>query len=730
MGNCAVLEFLLEGLSCADCAAKLERQIAALPGVQEAKLNFAAAKLTVYGDVAEGAVIDEARRDGVKAIPADAYKEQTGGSFWQKNRRAVTSAIAGLLLGLGWSLHYVLDMETAARAFYLACIVVGGFAVGRKALLSLSLLRLDMNVLMGVAVTGAILIGEWSEGATVAFLFSVSEALESYTMDKARNSIRRLMSLAPDSAVVVRDGQEIKLPVADIAVGDILVIRPGEKIAMDGVILSGASSINQSAITGESVPVDRHPGDEVFAGTMNGEGSLRVQVTKTVKDNTLSRIIHLVEEAQAQRAPFQTFVDRFAVVYTPVVIALAVFIVTVPPLVLSQPWEPWIYRGLALLVVACPCALVVSTPVAIVSAIGGSARHGVLIKGGVHLETLGQLKALAFDKTGTLTTGAPEVSQIISSPDINKNELLAMAAAVEHHSEHPLARAILRKATGENVSIPPAEDFKSFTGLGARALVNGREILLGSPRFLEQQGIAVGPWQEKVSFLLAGVNTVVMVALDGAVAGCIALADRVRPQAAGTLTALKKLGLSPLVMLTGDNLETARAIARQTGVDHFQANLLPQDKVSAVKELREKTGFIGMVGDGINDTPALAVANTGIAMGGAGSDTALETADVVLMGDDLSKLPFAVSMGRAAIGIIKQNIFFSIGIKLLAVLLVFPGWLTLWLAILADMGATLLVTLNGIRLLTVQPEQKLSLSGKHQETSCCSRTPGAATGGR
>lgn len=730
MGNCAVLEFLLEGLSCADCAAKLERQIAALPGVQEAKLNFAAAKLTVYGDVAEGAVIDEARRDGVKAIPADAYKEQTGGSFWQKNRRAVTSAIAGLLLGLGWSLHYVLDMETAARAFYLACIVVGGFAVGRKALLSLSLLRLDMNVLMGVAVTGAILIGEWSEGATVAFLFSVSEALESYTMDKARNSIRRLMSLAPDSAVVVRDGQEIKLPVADIAVGDILVIRPGEKIAMDGVILSGASSINQSAITGESVPVDRHPGDEVFAGTMNGEGSLRVQVTKTVKDNTLSRIIHLVEEAQAQRAPFQTFVDRFAVVYTPVVIALAVFIVTVPPLVLSQPWEPWIYRGLALLVVACPCALVVSTPVAIVSAIGGSTRHGVLIKGGVHLETLGQLKALAFDKTGTLTTGAPEVSQIISSPDINKNELLAMAAAVEHHSEHPLARAILRKATGENVSIPPAEDFKSFTGLGARALVNGREILLGSPRFLEQQGIAVGPWQEKVSFLLAGVNTVVMVALDGAVAGCIALADRVRPQAAGTLTALKKLGLSPLVMLTGDNLETARAIARQTGVDHFQANLLPQDKVSAVKELREKTGFIGMVGDGINDTPALAVANTGIAMGGAGSDTALETADVVLMGDDLSKLPFAVSMGRAAIGIIKQNIFFSIGIKLLAVLLVFPGWLTLWLAILADMGATLLVTLNGIRLLTVQPEQKLSLSGKHQETSCCSRTPGAATGGR
>ncbi|MEW6696156.1 MAG: heavy metal translocating P-type ATPase [Bacillota bacterium] len=716
MGNTAtVLEFRLEGLSCADCAAKLERQIAALPGVQEAKLNFTAAKLTVYGDLPEQSVIDEAGRDGVKALPAREYQQPTG-SHRLKNRRTIISFSAGILLSLGWGLHYMLDMEAAARAFYLTCIAVGGFAVIRKALLSLTRLRLDMNVLMTLAVTGAIMIGEWSEGATVAFLFSVSEALESYTMDKARNSIRRLMSLAPDAAVVMRGGREIKLPVGDITVGDILVIRPGEKIALDGVILSGASSINQSAITGESVPVDRQAGDEVYAGTLNGEGSLTVQVTKSARDTTLARIIHLVEEAQSQRAPSQTFVERFAAVYTPVVMALALLIAVVPPLFLSQPWEPWIYRGLALLVVSCPCALVVSTPVVIVSAIGGSARHGVLIKGGVHLETLGQLKALAFDKTGTLTTGTPEVTQILSAPEIDQEKLLTLAAAVEYHSEHPLAKAILRKAkvTLENGYFPAAKNFKSFTGLGAKAMVEGREILLGNPRLLEQQGIAVDPWQETICSLQREGNTVVMVALDDSVAGCLALADTVRPQAAGTLAALKKLGISPLVMLTGDHQETARAIALQTGIDSYQANLLPQDKVAAVKVLRTQSGFIGMVGDGVNDAPALAVANTGIAMGGAGSDTALETADVVLMGDDLSKLPFAVRMGRAARQVIKQNIIFSIGIKLLAVLLVFPGWLTLWLAILADMGATLLVTLNGLRLIGVQPAQYLSERAKHR----------------
>lgn len=697
------LEFRLEGLSCADCAAKLERQIASLPGVEQAKLNFTAAKLTVYGNVAASLVIDEAKRDGVRAIPAAEYRQQEETAFWEKHRRAIISGLAGLLAGLGWLLHDALGMVTAAKALYLACIIVGGYPVARKALYALSRCRLDMNVLMTVAVLGAILIDQWSEGATVAFLFSLSEALEAYTMDKARNSISSLIKQAPSEATIRRDHQEINLPVSEIKVGDILVVRPGEKIAMDGIILSGSSTVNQAAITGESVPVERQPGEEVFAGTINGEGSLEVRVTKLVQDNTLSRIIHLVEEAQAQRAPAQTFVERFAAIYTPIVLILAVLIVTIPPLLLAEPWQPWIYRGLALLVVACPCALVVSTPVAIVAAIGNSARHGVLIKGGAHLETLGRLKALAFDKTGTLTQGLPEVTEIITAPGISKETLLAVAAAVEHHSEHPLARAIMRRAQQDRLNYQPATAFHALTGLGAKALVEGQWVLVGNPRLLEQQGIDLTDWHPSLTNLSAQGQTVILVARDNVVWGLIALADTLRPQSAATLRTLKEQNLSPLIMLTGDNQATARHIAAIAGVDQYQANLLPQDKVTALKELRETHGLIGMVGDGMNDAPALASASVGIAMGTAGSDTALETADVVLMGDDLAKLPFAIQMGRAALRVIKQNISFAIGIKLLAVLAVFPGWLTLWLAILADMGATVLVTLNSIRLIGLMP---------------------------
>ncbi|GAB6157713.1 heavy metal translocating P-type ATPase [Desulfotomaculum varum] len=731
MNNDNVLEFRLENLSCAHCAAKLERQIASLPGVQAAKLNFSAARLTVYGNVGRETVINEAKRDGVTAIPAgeDYGSEQTAASqnFWAKYRRAVISILTGVLLITGWYLYYGLAAPTGAKAMYLACIIIGGYTVGRKALFSLRRRRLDMNVLMSVAVMGAISIGEWSEGATVAFLFSVSDMLETYTTEKTRSSIRRLMQLAPTSATVIRNSQEVKLPVSQITVGDILVIRPGEKIALDGIVTAGNSAVNQSAITGESVPVDRRPGDEVFAGTINGEGSLQVKVTRTAKDTTLSRIIHLVEEAQAQRAPYQTLVERFAVVYTPAVMALAALLITIPPLLLAQPWEPWVYRGLALLVVACPCALVISTPVAIVSAIGSGARHGVLIKGGMHLETLGQLKAMAFDKTGTLTCGTPEVSQILTLPGITSDKLLTLAAAVEYNSEHPLAQAIVRRAMSLtltlNSGLPAAHEFKSFTGLGAKAMVEGRQILVGSPRLLEQHGIDIGVWQATLAHLQEQGLTVAMVAIDGEATGCLALSDTVRPQSAATLVSLRELGLYPLVMLTGDHMATAGSVARQVGIPDFQANLLPQDKVSAVQTLRERYGSIAMVGDGINDAPALAAANIGIAMGGAGNDTALETADVVLMADDLSKLPFAVRLGRETRRIIKQNIAFAITIKTLAVLLVFPGWLTLWLAILADMGASLLVTSNGMRLLALRPEQ-INSAAVNKNATCCSMAAG------
>ncbi|AEF93932.1 heavy metal translocating P-type ATPase [Desulfotomaculum nigrificans CO-1-SRB] len=728
MSSAAFLEFRLEGLSCADCAAKLERNIAALPGVEQAKLNFAAAKLTVRGDVQASLIIDEARRDGVRAIPAHQDREADQIAFWKKHHRAIFSGLAGILVATGWLVHYALGMESWAKLLYTATIAVGGYAVGKKALVSLGRHRLDMNVLMSIAVIGAVLIGEWSEGATVAFLFSVSEALESYTMDKARNSIRNLMNLAPDTAIVIRNGQEIQLPVKDVIIGDMLVVRPGEKIAMDGIITNGHSSINQATITGESVPVDRGPGGEVYAGTINGEGSLMVRVTKLVQDNTISRIIHLVEEAQGQRAPSQAFVDRFAAVYTPVVITLAALIVVIPPLLLNQPWAPWIYRGLALLVVACPCALVISTPVAIVSAIGNAARHGVLIKGGIHLEEVSRLRALAFDKTGTLTKGLPEVTQVIPADHISESELLTIAGAVEHHSEHPLARAIVAKTRDINIYPTPAENFQALTGLGARATVNGQNILVGSPRLLEQNGINIAGWQEALASLFSLGNTVVMVAREKEVLGCIGLADRVRPMAADSVAKLSKLGISPLIMLTGDNRQTAEVIAAQAGIDDFRANLLPQDKVAEIKKMRQELGFIGMVGDGINDAPALAAANVGIAMGGAGSDAALETADLVLMGDDLSKLPFTVRMARSAMQVIKQNITFAIGIKLLAVLAVFPGWLTLWLAILADMGATIMVTLNSIRLVGIKPDGGSDFT-IDPVPGCGGNKPDPATGG-
>lgn len=714
MANTSVQEYHLDGLSCADCAAKLERNLAAIPGVTQAKLNFTAAKLTLSGNYNENTIIEEARRDGVRVIPAQEYQEADQKDFWLKNRRAIISGLAGLILGVGWLLHYALDMENTARYFYLACIVVGGWPVGRKALMSLSRFRLDMNVLMCVAVIGALLIGEWSEGATVAFLFSVSEALESYSMDRARKSIRKLMSLAPDAAVVIRDGVESTLPVKEIVIGDLLVVRPGEKIAMDGKIIDGFSSVDQSPITGESVPVDRGPGDEVFAGTINKHGSLQIKVTKLVPDNTLTKIIHLVEDAQSKRAPAQAFVDRFAAVYTPIVIALAFFIVITPPLLMGETWEPWIYRGLALLVVACPCALVIATPVAIVSAIGNAARHGVLVKGGVYLEEIGRLKALAFDKTGTLTKGSPTVTGLVPSTGVSRSQLLRIAASVEYHSEHPLARAIMRKAQDEEISLDEVRDFTALTGLGAKATLNGQSVLVGSPRLIEQKSIIIDAWKENIETLLAQGNTVILVSLNEEIIGAIALADTARTSGTATISELRQLGLNPLVMLTGDNAATAAVIAGKTGVDSYYANLLPQEKVSAIHELKEKHGIVGMVGDGINDAPALAASSVGIAMGGAGSDTSLETADVVLMGDDLSKLPFAITIGRSAMRVIKQNIFFAIGIKTLAVLAVFPGWLTLWLAIMADMGATILVTLNSIRLLSVQP----SNTQQHTHQSC------------
>ena len=556
---------------------------------------------------------------------------------------------------------------------------------------------------MSIAVVGAMIIGEYEEGASVAFLFAISEMLESWTMDKARRSIRELMDIAPKVATIRRNGLETDLPVEEIRVGDVMMIRPSEKIAMDGTIVKGESSINQAAITGESMPVEKGPGAGVFAGTLNINGALEVEVTKLVQDTTIAKIIHMVEEAQSRRAPSQAFVERFAAVYTPIVLVFAVGIALIPPLFFGLEWAPWIYRGLALLVVACPCALVVSTPVAIVSAISVAAQNGVLIKGGIHLEEAGSLIAIAFDKTGTLTKGTPAITDMIPLNGISEAMLLKIAASLEARSEHPLAAAIVKAAKERKLDFFAADDFSSLAGRGAQATVNGETLYIGNPRLFSELAISTESIAVQAERLQDEGKTVMLVGTGEKFFGMIAVADEVRADSAKTIADLKQAGIRHVIMLTGDNAATAKSIAAKVGSDEFRAELLPQDKVAAIEELLKNHGKVAMVGDGINDAPAMAMATVGIAMGGAGTDTALETADIVLMADDLSKLSFTMHVSRAAMSIIRQNITFSLTIKLIAVLAVFPGWLTLWLAIMADMGASILVTLNSLRLLQVKP---------------------------
>lgn len=589
---------------------------------------------------------------------------------------------------------------------YGASMVIGGYRLFTTGLKNLIRLQFDMKTLMTIAVIGAAFIGEWGEGATVVILFAISEALETYSMDKARQSIRSLMDIAPKEALIRRGNQEMMVEVDDIQLGDIMIVKPGQKIAMDGIVVKGVSSVNQAAITGESVPVAKAAEDEVFAGTLNEEGLLEVKVTKHVDDTTIAKIIHLVEEAQAERAPSQAFVDKFAKYYTPLIMLIALGVAVVPPLFFGADWDTWIYQGLAALVVGCPCALVISTPVAIVTAIGNAAKNGVLIKGGIHLEEMGAIKAIAFDKTGTLTKGIPMVTDYLPQSHANSNELLSIAAALEKGSQHPLASAIMKKAEDENAAYQDIsiEEFSSITGKGIKGIFQNQMYYVGSPNLFEELLSNGVPSELKATIarLQKQGKTVMAAGTSKEVLGLIAVADVLRENSKNVIGNLHSMGIQKTIMLTGDNEGTANAIGEQVGVSDIKAELLPQDKLRYIKDLRKKYDRVAMVGDGVNDAPALAASTVGIAMGGAGTDTALETADIALMADDLGKLPFTVKLSRKALSIIKQNITFSLGIKLVALLLVIPGWLTLWIAIFADMGATLIVTLNGLRLLRIK----------------------------
>ena len=691
--------FQVTGITCMDCARKFEKAINELPGVVRASLNTMTGKLVVEGT----ANIESIRRLGQEEnYTIDQVVEQIAAKGqpvkredWEL-RRAILS---GASLAIAYALENLNGSAMLFLPFYLVAMVLGGWGNFKKAAHALPRMNFNMSVLMSVAVIGALGIGQYQEGASVAFLYAISEMLEAWTMERARRSIRQLMDIAPKTAWVRRSDGEVEVPVADIVVDDIMIIRPGEKIAMDGKISKGESAINQAAITGESIPIEKAPGDEVFAGTLNTHGSLEVQVTKLAQDATIAKIIHMVEEAQGKRAPFQAFIEKFAAVYTPIVMALAIGIIFIPPLFFAYEWIPWIYRGLALLVVACPCALVVSTPVAIVSAISNAAKNGVLIKGGIYLEAAGAINAIAFDKTGTLTKGMPVVTDVIPSGALEENKFLEMVANLEARSEHPLAVAIVKAAQERGYQVAPVEDFMAIPGRGGQGTINGHMVFVGNLRLFNELGISLEPVAKKVEQLQELGKTVMIAGTKESFLGIIAVADEIRETSGATIAALKQAGIEHTIMLTGDNTASANAVATKIGIDEYRSELLPQDKVTAVQELLSKYGKVAMIGDGINDAPALAVATVGIAMGGAGTDTALETADIALMADDLTKLPFTIRLSRKALVIIRQNITFSVVIKIIAILAVFPGWLTLWLAILADMGATILVTLNSLRLL-------------------------------
>ncbi len=669
-------------------------------------MNFGASKLTVYGETTIAEIEKAGAFENIKVIPEKQRFEEKKEPFLKKHSSVIASLVFMLI---GWVSAQINGEESISSILaYGAAILVGGHRLFTTGLKNFFRLEFDMRTLMTIAVIGAAIIGEWGEGATVVILFAISEVLESYSMDKARQSIRSLMDIAPKEALIRRGNQEFTVEVDDIQIGDILIVKPGQKIAMDGTVVKGLSSVNQAAITGESVPVSKTIDEEVFAGTLNEEGLLEVKVTKHVDDTTIAKIIHLVEEAQAEKAPSQAFVDRFAKYYTPVIMFISLLVAVLPPLLFDGDWSKWVYQGLAVLVVGCPCALVISTPVSIVTAIGNAARNGVLIKGGIHLEEMGAIKAIAFDKTGTLTEGIPVVTDYLPQPNSNSNsnELLSIIAALENGSQHPLASAIMKKAEQENLPYQGLviEDFSSITGKGIKGRVNDKMYYVGSPNLFDEilpNGIPSN-LKATISDLQNKGKTVMVAGTATEILALLAVADEVRGNSKDVIQKLHSLGIEKTIMLTGDNKGTANAIGKQVGVSDIQADLLPQDKLAFIKELRNKFDRVAMVGDGVNDAPALAASTVGIAMGGAGTDTALETADIALMADDLGKLPFTLKLSRKALYIIKQNITFSLGIKLLALLLVIPGWLTLWIAIFADMGATLIVTLNGLRLLRVK----------------------------
>lgn len=698
MANSKDQVYELQGLSCANCAAQFEKNVQNIPSVEEAQVNFAASKITVTGDV----TVNELEKAGafdhiqVRGKNDDTFEQVP---LWKK-RENISAAISLVILLIGIGLQFLLGKEhPVVITTFIIAILVGGYDLFISGFKNLFRFYFDLHTLMTIAIIGAAFIGEWVEGAAVVILFAISEGLESYSVDKARQSIKSLVDIAPNHATIRRHNEVIEVHVDKIQINDIMLIKPGEKVAMDGEVISGNTSINQAAITGESIPVQKQAGDEVFAGTLNEEGSIEVRVTKLVDDTTIAKIIHLVEEAQAEKAPAQKFVDRFALYYTPAIMIIAFFVAVIPPLILGADWSHWIYLGLATLVVGCPCALIISTPVAIVTAIGNAAKQGVLIKGGIHLEETGRLNIIAFDKTGTLTKGIPEVTHIVPLTTMEEEKVLQIARAIEEYSQHPIASAIIREANKRELSEKVATNFQSISGKGAQANVDKNLFYIGNATlFNNTPAFNTIPWGQMESLQQEG-HTVMLLGTNEQIVALIAVADPIRETSYTVIDKLKNLGIKHTIMLSGDNYFTANAIAKKIGMTDVQGDLLPTEKLNVINELKEKHERVGMVGDGVNDAPALASSTIGIAMGGAGTDAALETSDIALMDDNIDKLPYTIGLSKHTLKVIKQNISFAFIIKIIALLLVIPGWLTLWIAVVADVGATLIVVLNSMRLM-------------------------------
>lgn len=709
--------FVIRNMDCPTEEALIRKRLGSVPGIGELAFNLMDRRLTVAHTLDdEQPILDALREIGMEVVAEKQAQRDNCSSCCEADTPAVSRKIWAMMAVSGaaalaaeilaWT--GAAENSPAVIALALFSIATGGLSTLKKGWIALKTFTLNMNFLMSVAMIGAIAIGEWPEAAVVIFLFALAEVIETLSLERAKNAIRGLMAMTPEIATVRLDsGEWREVAAADVQVGQTARVKPGERIPLDGVVTAGGSSVNQAPITGESIPVMKAAGDLVFAGTLNERGMLEFHITANKGHTTLDRIIRSVQEAQGQRAPTQRFVDQFARYYTPAVVVFAVLVAAVPPFLFGAAFEPWFYKALVMLVIACPCALVISTPVTVVSGLAAAARQGILVKGGVHLENGRLIKVVALDKTGTLTHGKPVVTDVIPLVEWPTDTLLQLAASVDAHSEHPIAAAIVTAwqmpadGNGTPRSLLPVTSFESLTGRGAKAVIDEQLYYVSNHRQMEELGIC-GLHVEEVLRRLEGIGkTAVILSTENAPLCVIGVADTVREHSAEAISQLHALGVAS-VMLTGDNQTTASAIAAQVGIDDARGNLLPEDKLAVIDDLARRYGKAGMVGDGVNDAPALAKASIGFAMGAAGTDTAIETADVALMDDDLRKLPHFIRLSRDTSRVLRQNITLAIGIKAVFFILALAGKATLWMAVFADMGASLIVVFNGMRLLKIK----------------------------